>query len=196
MGLFDRFKKRPERAEKSPAPAPAPRAEDRPELYLEIVEVISGRDEAALAEMKACVDDTLGYYEAHRERYEERSVTDAGDTALVRWLGMADILEEHGHVCERDWKDEKPDFLYFLGNLSGMARLGLTLREEWLDENAGIDTWCARIDREWQSRQCHVAAIGIDGDCYVLFPCRAEELARLRGLAERLGNCIDRTGGM
>lgn len=196
MGLFDFFRKKPERGADPPAPAPAPKAEDRPELYLEIVDVISGHDEAALAEMRACLDDTPAYYEAHREHYEERSVDGAGDTALVRWLGMADILEARGHVCERDWKDEKPDFFYFLNSRSGMARLGLTLREDWLDDDAGIGAWCARIDQEWQSRQCCAAAIGTGGDCYVLFPCTEEELARLSGLAERLGNCIARASGM
>lgn len=83
------------------------------EELLEIARIISDGDEAVLKEMSGCLTDTEAFYEARRERYEERCV-DAGDDPLkIRLLGLVDILEEHGYVCERDWKDEKEDFFYF-----------------------------------------------------------------------------------
>ena len=30
---------------------------------------------------------------------------------------MVDTLEKYNYVCERDWKDEFEDFIYFLSNL-------------------------------------------------------------------------------
>ena len=102
-----------------------------------------------------------------------------------------DILEEHGYVCERDWKDEKPDFLYFLRGLRGIERLNLEVDGDWLEEDGDVQAWCDAVTEKWEPRQCRVAAIGIDSDSYVLFPCTEGERERLGALADRLGQTID-----
>ncbi|MCI9444243.1 MAG: hypothetical protein K2P04_05950 [Oscillospiraceae bacterium] len=153
------------------------------EELLEIARIISDGDEAVLKEMSGCLTDTEAFYEARRERYEERCV-DAGDDPLkIRLLGLVDILEEHGYVCERDWKDEKEDFFYFFSSLHGIKRLKLDMQEAWLDEDGDIEEWCGILNEKWTDRQCCAAAVGIDSDSYVLFTCTLEELARLEKLA-------------
>lgn len=193
MGLFDRFKRQPE--EKPHGRAQEPQA-DWPSALAEIASVISGGDGAVLEEVSACASDPAGYYAAHRERYEERSVDDTSALESIQWLGLVDILEAHSCVCERDWKDEKEDFLYFLENLNGMKRLGLELQEDWLSEEDDISIWSRTIDEKWKPKQCCVGCIGIDSDSYVLFPCKLAELERLKTLAARLGRSIERAGGV
>ena len=124
MGLFDMFKA------KGTPPSEPSNAAPLGVALVEIARLISGGDAAVLQETAACAQDPNGWFEAHQERYEERSVDSPHDLDLVQWLGLVDILEEHGWVCERDWKDELEDFSYFLQNLKGFHTLGLERSEE------------------------------------------------------------------
>ncbi len=186
MGIFDRFKKKEETT-------PAPPAERRPfgPGVAEIATLISTGDEAVSADISACTSDPVAWFQAHEDRYMERGVTSADDLELVQWLGLVDILEEHGWVCERDWKDELEDFSYFVQNLHGFQQLGLELDPDWLDEDEDIPTWCGILTEKWSAQGVRMAAIDIDSDSYVLFPVSSARFAGLQKLAEGIGQHID-----
>lgn len=187
MGLFDRFKR-------SPAEEPGENTQAAqnawPGVILEIAAIISNGDEAVLQEVAACTSDPAGYFVAHQERYEERSVYDANDREEIQWLGLVDILEPHVYVCELDWKDAKEEFLYFLEHLKGMKRLGLELQEDWFSEKDDISIWSRILDEKWKPQQCCLTCIDINSDSYVLFPCGLAEAEQLKTLAAQLGRCI------
>ena len=186
MGIFDRFKKKEETT-------PAPPAERRPfgPGVAEIATLISTGDEAVSADISACTSDPAAWFQAHEDRYMERGVTSADDLELVQWLGLVDILEEHGWVCERDWKDELEDFSYFVQNLHGFQQLGLELDPDWLDEDEDIPAWCGILTEKWSAQGVRMAAIDIDSDSYVLFPVSSTRFAGLQKLAEGIGQHID-----
>ena len=187
MGIFDRFKKQ----DPAPETSSAPETECKPfgPNVLEIAKLISSGDEAVMADITACTGDPAAWFQTHEDRYRERGVTSADDLELVQWLGLVDILEEHGWVCERDWKDELEDFSYFVQNLHGFQKLGLELDPDWLDEDEDIPAWCGVLTEKWEG-VC-VAAIDIDSDSYVLFPATAPQFAQLQKLAGEIGHCID-----
>lgn len=160
-------------------------------ILAEIAEIISGGDAVIAENITACAGDPAAYFEAHQEQFEERWLHSCEDPDLVCWLALVDELEAREHVCERDWKDEKEDFLYFLGNLTGMKRLDLELQPDWLDEDGDISEWCAILDEKWASQQCCAACIDIDSDSYVVFPCGLPELERLKALAKKAGRRIE-----
>ena len=183
MGFFDRFKKNetaPEALEPSVKPIGP--------TVAELARMISSGDEAVLRDITACTEDPAGWFASHHERYEERSVDSPDDPDLVQWLGLVDLLEEHGWVCDRDWKAELEDFLFFLQNLKGYQALQLTLDPDWFDEDEDIPAWCGILSEKWEG-VC-VAAIDIDSDCYVLFPTAFPQLAQLQKLAEEIGHRI------
>lgn len=187
MGIFDRFKKQ----DPAPEVPPVPAAEPKPvgPNIVEIAKLISSGDEAVMADITACTGDPAAWFEAHQDRYEERGVDSAEDADLVQWLSLVDILEEHGWVCERDWKDELEDFSYFVQNLHGFQALSLDLDPDWLDEDEDISAWCGVLTEKWEG-VC-VAAIDIDSDSYVLFPTSTAQLADLQRLAGEIGHRID-----
>ena len=158
---------------------------------VEIARLISSGDTAVLQEAAACAQDPKGWFAAHQERYEERGVDSPDDLDSVQWLGLVDLLEEHGWVCERDWQDELEDFLYFLENLKGFQALGLELDESWFDEDEDIPAWCTVLTEKWKSQEVRVAAININTDSYVLFPTTYAHLDELQKLAGEIGQCID-----
>ncbi len=162
------------------------------ETLIEIGRIISDGDEAVLEELTACAADPAAYFAAHEEQYRERAIDSPEEPDLIRWIGMVDILEARNFVCERDWKDEKEDFFYFFSNLAGIRRLQLEMDPDWLDEDGDIEQWCGILDEKWSSRQCCAAAIGIDSDSFVLFPCTLAQLERLRGLAETTDYSIEK----
>ena len=187
MGFFDRFKKQ----NQAPEAPPVPEVEPRPfgANVVEIAKLISSGDEAVMTDIAACTGEPSAWFEAHQDRYEARGVNSAEDANLVQWLGLVDILEEHGWVCERDWKDELEDFSYFVQNLHGFQQLGLELDPDWLDEDEDISAWCGVLTEKWEG-VC-VAAIDIDSDSYVLFPTSTAQLADLQRLAGEIGHRID-----
>ena len=186
MGIFDRFKKQ----EPAPEVSSSPETECKPfgPNVLEIAKLISSGDETVLKDVTACTEDPANWFTAHQDRYGERGVDSASDPDLIQWLGLVDILEEYGWVCERDWKDELEDFLFFLQNLKGYQALQLTLDPDWFDEDDDISAWCGILSEKWEG-VC-VAAIDIDSDSYVLFPVAFPQLAQLQKLAEEIGHRI------
>ena len=190
MGIFDCFKKQ----DPAPEVPSAPKAEPKPfgPTLIEIARIISGGDEEVLQDVTSCAQDPKGWFAAHQERYEERGVVDdPDDLDQVQWLGLVDILEERGWVCDRDWKDELEDFSYFLQNLKGFQALGLELDESWFDEDEDIPAWCTVLTEKWRSQEVRVAAININTDSYVLFPTTYAHLDELQKLAGKIGQCID-----
>lgn len=161
------------------------------DALVEIAEIISGGDAAVSENMAACVKDPEAYYDAHAVQFQERWIEPDENPELICWMALVDELEAKEYVCERDWKDEKEDFLYFLGKLTGIKQLGLELQPDWLDEDGDISEWCAVLDEKWAGRQCCVACMDIESDSYVVFPCGFTELERLMALAEQAGRRID-----
>lgn len=188
MEFFDRFKKKEPRALSAP---PAAKPQPLGPALVEIARIITNGDDAVLRDAAACAEDPRGWFEAHQERYEERCIDSPDDLDLVLWLGLADLLEEHGWVCERDWKDELEDFLYFLGHLKGAQSLGLPMEPAWFREDGDIPLWCGILADKWSAQGIQVAAIDIDSDSYVLFPATAGQLSQLRQLADAVGHRID-----
>lgn len=189
MGFFDRFKKKDGKLAVSPAPEKAPVPFGL--ATVEIARVISGGDEAVMEEIAACAENPKNWFEKHQERYEERGVDSPCDLDLIAWLGLVDILEEHGWVCERDWKDELDDFSYFLQNLHGFQQLGLEMNADWFNADGDIPAWCGVLTEKWADRGVRVATIGIDSDSYVLFPVSSAQFAALQTQAEEIGRSID-----
>ncbi len=161
---------------------------------LAIASAISAGDKQVMEEIKKCLEDTESYFQEHAERFEERGVDDLEDVEdieEIQWLAMVDALEENGYVCERDWDDELEDFLHFLGNLKGVSSNGLSIEADWFDEGEGITEWCTVLDEKWEAAVFCVAAIDIDSDSYVLFPCASDQLDELSELAESVECRID-----
>ena len=190
MGLFDRFKKQP----------PARREEQASTMsssghpLLDIAAIISQKDPVVMEEMKDCLKNTLAYAEDHYDRYALRTMgedIDLIEPRVLAWIGLVDALEDCGYVCERDWKDEKTDFVHFLKTRRGMSRLRLSLKESWLNADSDISNWIETVNARWAEKGCCVATIGIDSDSYVLFPCTLAERDHLKTLAAQIGVCIE-----
>ena len=158
---------------------------------IEIAKLIAPGDEAVLRDVTACVESPAAWYNAHQEQYFERGITSAKNPGLVQWIGLVDILEGHGWVCERDWKDELVDFLYFVEHLHGFQAQGLSIDPDWFDADDDIPVWCGILTEKWQSKGVRMAAIDIDSDSYVLFPCAVSQYPALRKLAEEIGQCFE-----
>ena len=167
---------------------------DEKNRIVDIAKEISVNDKAVIAEMEKCLNDTELYVEENEDRFLERGIEVEeveDDVEEVRWIAMVDILEANGYVCERDWKDELEDFVYFVGNLKGTKSRGLSIEAEWFEEEADVVEWCAVLDEKWAAEGVGVAAIDIDSDSYVLFPYEVEVLDKLCDLAEQLERRID-----
>lgn len=179
MGLFSFFKKAPTFT--------ADDAVQHEHPLLEIAGIVSGHDKAVIAEARACIENPLAYYLEHLTDDAKDEICDS--PALMRWLGVIDILKRHQYACECDWKEAKDDFLWQLRALKNVQ--SLSVNDAWLDANEDIPTWCEVLEQKWKKHHTMVAAFDTDSDSYVLFVCTTGTLAHLKSLAEKIGNRID-----
>lgn len=201
MGFLDFFKKNcpPPEPPKPPAPL-GPELCDRqernehglheprmpiPEAITEITRIITAGDDAVLQEA-AALADIQKYYAEHKGWFADLGLDDSIDPAQLQWLALIYILEEHNYVCERDWKDEKDDFVFFFSSLKGIKTYNLAIDPDWFNMEESIAEWCAVLKEKWSAQGCFAAVFDINSDSYVLFPCKADDFARLQPLGELL----------
>lgn len=149
---------------------------------LEIAGIISEQNETVMTEMKKCLSDPKGYFNAHGDIFGEWFMNDRSDDQEICKVALIHLLEQGNFVCNRDWKDEKEDFIYFVSNLENFKRLGLSIEEELLDETDDISVWADILNDQWKDRDCCLANIDIGSDSYVLFTCETYKLKRLEDL--------------
>lgn len=182
MGFFRNFIKRKEEIK--------PQKEIRHEI-LEIAGIISDQDKKVMDELKECISDTRTYIASHVDMSEEWGLDACSNEKDVLRSALLYVLEEYNFVCVRDWKDEKDDFIYFVRDLEGFKKSGLSLEADWLDEKGSIAGWSRILDIQWENKDFCLAAIDIESDCYVLFVCNKNKLQYLQKLSEPVGYKID-----
>lgn len=193
MGLFGLFKKNDKKLSYESEENNDKEILSKEMAIQTIASIISENDSAVIKRIADCLADSEAYFKKHRNVFLERGIEDFDQISLreIRWISMVDILAENQYVCERDWKDELEDFLYFVRELKGMRDAALPLEVEWFDKNADVSEWCAIIDGKWKSLGMCFAGIDIESDSYVLFPCRGDELDKLKKLAKIVSCRID-----
>ena len=200
MGLFDFFRKGgrpPDTPGPSSPPKPehsscglggnenAPHSADMqiPDAIAEITRIVTFGDEEVLRET-AALADIQTYCEAHEDWLADFMLDPSADPVQLQWLALTSILEAHNYVCERDWKDEKDDFVYFFSSLKGIKAYRLTVDPDWFSAQESIPEWCSVLREKWSAQDCFAAVFDIDSDSYVLFPCNSRDFARLQPLGK------------
>lgn len=169
-----------------------------PEQYpvTKIAEIISNNDADVMKDINICVNNTDTYFKDHAGDYDERGITmediEKGETEKdeIIWLGMIDILEKYGYVCEVDTSSFLEDFIEIVQDFNGTKANNLPINTDWFDEDAEIFEWCEVLDGNWALEGYCIADIGFGGDDLVLFPCPPEQLEELNSYAQQAGYSI------
>lgn len=180
MGIFDVFKKDADNKEQS-----------KINPILEIASIISNKDKDVIDKLSDCVSKPQIYFEENIHLYQNRGFTEMSEISTIKWIALVEILQAHDYVCERDFKDELEDFVYFINQLNQVKKGNLFLKEEYFQEDDDISGWCEIIDDNWYDKNMCIACIDIDSDSYVLFVCSIEKLDRLKNIANKINQRID-----
>lgn len=116
----------------------------------------------------------------------ERGIDEKCNANILFWLIMVDTLEKYNYVCERDWKDEFEDFIYFLSNLK---TFDIDINNNVFNKDESIIEWCTIIDGKYEPK-C-IGCIDIDSDSYVLFVSNNDEINELKRLSREISKKID-----
>lgn len=165
------------------------RADNHP-IYRIAAEISDG-DENILSDVSECILHTSDYFHKHLENYENRGMNEKRKTSELQWIGMADRLIENDYACECDYKEELDEVLACIEALKGVIAQNLPLDPDWFDEEDEITDWCEIIDQKWKLHDMCIAAIDIDSDSYIMFPCRQDTFETLCGYAKEAGYRID-----
>ncbi len=161
-----------------------------------IAKIISNDDNDVMDDINICVNDTDTYFKNNIVDYDERGITpediEEGEVEEdgIRWLGMIDILQKYGYVCEIDTSEFLEDFIDVVQDFNSTKVYNLPINADWFDEDADTFEWCEVLDGNWASEGYCIANIEFDGDDLVLFPCPLELLEELNGYAKEAGYSI------
>lgn len=105
-----------------------------------IAAIISENDSIVIKKISNCLANIEAYYNEHADTFLQRGIEKFDKISLreIQWISMVDILIENLYVCERDWKDELDDFIYFVRELKEMKTKALPLEVEWFNESGNI----------------------------------------------------------
>ncbi len=84
---------------------------------IKIAKIISNDDTDVIKDINVCINDTDTYFKNNTVDYDERGITpedwEEGEIEedRIRWLGMIDILQKYGYVCEVDTSEFLKDFI-------------------------------------------------------------------------------------
>lgn len=151
-----------------------------------IAREISVSDKEVLEEVSDCILNTKKYFIANQENFIDRDVEYSDGKEVVQWLGMVNILQKHKYICECDWKEDSETFFEAIHELKGVISNNLPFEKGWFSENQKITDWFCIIDNKWKLQNMCIAAIDIESDSYILFPCRLNVLEILKENAEKM----------
>lgn len=177
MGLFYKFlgKKKIEEGSADP--------------FYKLVDIISNHNEKICEEMKLCKQHRKYYFESHRDLYTQWGIDEFSEDKEICFIALVALLEKENIVCIRDYNDEKEDFIYYVNNLRGCKDYGLSIQDDWLNEDDDITVWANILQQQW--KEYHLAAIDMNSDSYVLFVCDTNTLDELKNLGNAAGIHID-----
>ncbi len=113
-----------------------------------IARVISNNDADVMKDIDICVNDTNTYFKNNTVDYDERGITPKNieegeiEEEEIRWLGMIDILQKYGYVCEVDTSGFLEDFIDTVQDFNGTKSNNLPINADWFDEYADTFEWC------------------------------------------------------
>lgn len=148
---------------------------------INISKVISHNDSEVINEINNLMNNKDNYI-----KNNERGIDENCSTSILFWLIMVDTLEKYNYVCERDWKDEFEDFIYFISNLK---TFNLDINNDIFNKDESITEWCKIIDSKCEPK-C-IGCIDIDSDSYVLFVSNNDEINELKRLAREISKKIE-----
>ena len=158
------------------------------EIFMSMVELLT-EDSSVRSAIEACLTSLWDYFDEDLERYDDRGIEDDEAEDTIVWLGIVDELIESGDAIELDWNSILEDFTYFMKELADQKNL--PLKDDWLDEDRDIPSWCKVLDEKWEEAGYCVGAMDIDSDSYVIFVCRRETLTELTQLGQKVGFRFD-----
>lgn len=148
---------------------------------LHISKIISHNDSTVINEISNLMNNKDIYI-----KKSEREIDENCSVNTLFWLIMVDTLKKYNYICERDWKDEFEDFIYFLSNLKNFD---IDINYDIFNKDESIIEWCKIIDSKYEPK-C-IGCIDIDSDSYVLFVSNNDEINELKQLSAEISKKID-----
>ena len=165
---------------------------DVPEnTILTIARMISGSDRDLIESIKAYLDDAETYLDNNKGFFEQREGVDLEDTELVSWIALIKELKLARYVYEFKWKEDLDKFLSTLKESEEVKMKDLPLIKEWFSPDETVVEWCEILDKKWESFGVCIAAIDLDCDSYILFPCDMVKFHNLNALSQITKHRID-----
>jgi hypothetical protein len=177
MGIFDFFKKKNVNVEKKVCDY---------NCYIDIARIITHDDKNVMDKIEKLINDPIMYFNNYRSLYEERGIIDSFNIDIVIWLGLVDCLIENNYACERDYKDELDDFVFFMNEMN----YDLKIDKSGLNPDGFIPNWCSEIDNKIQVDNLCIGGIDIDSDSFVMFICDCNKLDYLSQIAKSINHKI------
>ena len=160
------------------------------ENYKAIAKLLPDGD-ALFAKVERCIDAPKQYLIDNMERFREREMDENERNCDIIWATIANEMLDNGNAVEVDWEVTKQDFCL---KMKGLAdKYHLTLKEDGLNEDDEIDTWCDILNKQWADWGLCVAKFTIvcGNFGYLYFIYERQDVEKLSDLCMEVNQCID-----
>ena len=145
----------------------------------QISKIISRNDRKLLKKVKEHILGTMLYFKKHKKKlhvksYEEYYPVENQIDQIM------EFLQDNDYCWSVDWKIELQEVIPIIDGF----KYSLDYMHYGFDESAYLPYWCEKIDREWKSSGMCIGNLDIDGDCYIIFPCKIEDIERLNEIVK------------
>ena len=159
------------------------------EQFLQLAGDLAAQDPAALDAIAIAIDDPRAYLAQYEETAErlDHWPDPAADPQLP-WLALVDRLLAALRSVEIDWRADRDDITWSLGQLIDYAALPQAVRDEIarLSCDNAIDCFVAMAGLVARSDR-RLVALDIDSDSYVVMLLDSATYQRTTAVAEALG---------
>lgn len=151
----------------------------------------SHNDKSVIDDVKSCINDTKGYYNAHIDEFDCRG-TNYSDEGIkwIRLIAAVNSLEKAGYAIELDHNATVDEFSSALSALLIKNGITFSLKNISFDPQKNIPDWTAQFNEYAGQSGITLYFIDIDSDSYVMSAAMICDYAEAADAASMVGIVI------
>ncbi|MDD6396170.1 MAG: hypothetical protein PUB37_08360 [Firmicutes bacterium] len=155
---------------------------------LQVFDILSHKDKYVMGEIRACLNDTCGYFEKHISDFDSRDITYSTEAEKwIKFVAAVDALERAGYAAELDCNKGAYEFAEALKAVLKSNGTDFSLKNMKFDPKKSIPELMAQFNEYAGQSGLTIMLIDIYSDCYVICAAEIAAYAEAAEIASRIG---------
>lgn len=162
---------------------------------LQVFDILSHNDKYVMGEVRACINDTHGYFEKHTSDFDSRNMEYSLEAEKwIKFIAAVDALECAGYAAELDYNKSAKEFSTALKDILKSNGIDFSLKNMNFDNKKSVPDLMAQFNEYAGQSGITVMLIDIYSSCYVICAAEIAAYAEAAEIASRIGVYISCRG--